>query len=267
MQNMDFKQKKSGFEVVLSKIFYLCLNMLGNGSSALTFNIFIMAKIKFGMMMTDARGKLGGQVFSKNRSGAYIRTKVTPTNPQSTFQSAVRQSFGAFSQAWSGLTDAQRTAWDGAVSQWSTTDIFGDLKNPTGKNLYLRLNQQATQAGFSSFTAVPAKTEMVEGIITSSEFGIAAGTITVPGVNTSGTGRLILSATPVLSQGTSFVKNKLRDIYNSSTGGYGPVTVANNYIARFGAPTIGDNTFVGVKYVLSSGQASPLQIIKMEVVA
>ena len=24
-----------------------------------------MAKIKFGMMMTDARGKLGGQVFSK----------------------------------------------------------------------------------------------------------------------------------------------------------------------------------------------------------
>ena len=41
-----------------------------------------MAKIKFGMMMTDASGKLGGQVFSKNRGGSYVRTKVTPTNPQ-----------------------------------------------------------------------------------------------------------------------------------------------------------------------------------------
>lgn len=45
-----------------------------------------MAKIKFGMMMTDARGKLGGQVFSKNRSGSYVRTKVTPVNPQTTTQ-------------------------------------------------------------------------------------------------------------------------------------------------------------------------------------
>jgi hypothetical protein len=54
-----------------------------------------MAKIKFGMMMTDARGKLGGHVFSKNRSGAYVRTKVTPVNGQTTAQTGVRAIFGA----------------------------------------------------------------------------------------------------------------------------------------------------------------------------
>ena len=36
-----------------------------------------MAKIKFGAMMVDASGKLGGQVFAKNRGGAYIRTKTS----------------------------------------------------------------------------------------------------------------------------------------------------------------------------------------------
>src|SRR5690606_26146133 len=99
-----------------------------------------MAKIKFGMMMTDARGKLGGQVFSKNRGGSYIRTKVTPSNPRSSFQQAIRTLLSGFSQAWSSLTANQRSAWNGAVSNWSKTDIFGDIKNPTGKNLFVRLN-------------------------------------------------------------------------------------------------------------------------------
>ena len=224
-----------------------------------------MAKIKFGMMMTDARGKLGGQVFSKNRSGAYIRTKVTPTNPQSSFQSSVRQSFGAFSQAWSGLTNAQRTAWDEAVSQWSTTDIFGDLKNPTGKNLYLRLNQQAAQAGLASFDAVPAKAEMIEGIITAAVYSISGSTLTLTGLNSSGSGSFILSTTPILSQGTSFVKNKLRDIYFAVTGAEDTGNVASAYNDRFGAPSAGNNIYAGIKYVLSNGQASPTQIIKVTV--
>lgn len=37
-----------------------------------------MAKIKFGMMMTDASGKLGGQVFSKNRG--FVRSYKSNAN-------------------------------------------------------------------------------------------------------------------------------------------------------------------------------------------
>ena len=62
-----------------------------------------MAKIKFGMMMTDARGKLGGQVFSKNKGGAYVRTKVTPSNPQTIAQTTRRALFAAiWSEAGGG---------------------------------------------------------------------------------------------------------------------------------------------------------------------
>ena len=52
-----------------------------------------MAIIKFGMMMTDARGKLGGHVLSKNRGGNYVRTNNVPSNPQSNFQTGVRAAF------------------------------------------------------------------------------------------------------------------------------------------------------------------------------
>lgn len=218
-------------------------------------------------MMTDARGKLGGQVFSKNRGGAYVRTKVTPTNPQTTFQTAVRTTFAAFSQAWSGLSDAVRQAWDGAVSSWSTTDVFGDLKNPTGKSLYLRLNQRAVNAGFTPFSTVPAKAEMVEGIVTLVEIGIGSVTIDLTGAYTGADARIVLSATPVLSDGTSYVKNKLRDIYNSTGAGYSPEAAFAAYESRFGDLAVGQNIYFGIKYVLASGQSSPVQIVKADITA
>src|SRR3546814_19213217 len=102
-----------------------------------------MAKVKFGALMTDARGKLGGHVFSKNRAGSYLRTKVTPVNPQTIYQTSVRALFGAISSQWSGLSQAVRDSFNGAVADWATTDIFGDLKNPSGKALFQRLNNQA----------------------------------------------------------------------------------------------------------------------------
>ena len=96
-------------------------------------------KVKWGMMMTDGRGKLGGQVASKNRGGAYVRTKVTPVNPQSFAQSGVRANFSAVSALWRGLTDKNRASWNEAVNNWQRTDIFGDLKTPSGFNLFMRL--------------------------------------------------------------------------------------------------------------------------------
>ena len=89
-----------------------------------------MARIKFGMMMTDARGKLGGQVFSKNRSGAYVRTKVTPSNPRSMAQMSSRSILGSLSVMWNSLTLEKVSAWNAATADWQKTDIFGDLKKP-----------------------------------------------------------------------------------------------------------------------------------------
>jgi len=226
-----------------------------------------MAKIKFGMIVTDGRGKLGGQVFSKNRSGAYIRTKVTPTNPQTAAQTNVRQSFATLSQAWSTLTASEISAWNGAVKDWATTDIFGDLKNPTGKNLYLRLNQNLSLAGISGLTLPPNKLEMVQGLASSVVIGIAAQTIETVGLAVKWDVSVQISATPTQSGGTSYVKNKLRTILTDLTDNVPAGDVWTAYVNKFGAPVQGDNIFFGFKYILKNGQSSPMQIIKASVVA
>lgn len=154
-----------------------------------------MAKVKFGALMTDARGKLGGHVFSKNRSGSYLRTKVTPVNPQTAYQSAARALFATISSQWSGLTQAVRDAFNGAVQDWAQTDIFGDLKNPSGKNLFQRLNNQAQSAGLAPVVTLPSKLEMPDAVITAVPIGVTAGTLAVTGADTSATTQVVLFAT------------------------------------------------------------------------
>ena len=79
-------------------------------------------KILWGALVVDGRRKIGGQVASKNRGGAYMRNKVTPVNPQTAAQTAIRNRLAGLSQAWRALTAAQRAAWNGAV---------GTLREPT----------------------------------------------------------------------------------------------------------------------------------------
>lgn len=129
-----------------------------------------MALIKWGMMVVDGRGKLGGHVLTKSRNGASVRTKVTPTNPQTSYQQANRAVFGQLSSNWTSLTEAQRQAWNQAVQEWQKTNIFGDLKNPAGRDLYISLNRNILQAGGTEILVPPTKEGIQPNAITSVDF-------------------------------------------------------------------------------------------------
>jgi hypothetical protein len=221
-----------------------------------------MAKIKFGMMMTDARGKLGGQVFSKNRGGAFVRTKSTPTNPQTTFQMSVRGIFSAISTKWSTLTEAQRLSYNGFVADYATTDIFGDLRNPSGKNLFQKLNQNLANSEQAQNVVCVAPSAVPFAGLTGAGMDIAGSDISILlNGNTVGS-KILLLATPSLTQGTTFVKNKLRVI-----GVYPGVNASSldaypNYVAKYGEPAVGANVYFAVRVVNANGQASPIETIK-----
>ena len=112
-------------------------------------------KMKFGAIVTDGRGKVGGHVASKNRAGSYLRSKVTPVNPRSLSQVNVRQRLSTLSIAWRGLTASQRLQWNRAVENFAKTDIFGDLRNPSGFNLFQRLNNNLLSTGSAQINVPP----------------------------------------------------------------------------------------------------------------
>lgn len=213
-----------------------------------------MAKIKFGMMMTDARGKLGGQVFSKNRAGAYVRTKVTPANPRTSTQMLSRSILGLLSASWSGLTEAQRRAWNNAVNDWQKTDVFGDSRKPTGKNLFTGLNKELLQSGQSQLNLPPEKVIMPELAELVPVIDLASDTLSL-GITTVPTDFVLqVSATPQMTAGTSFIDDKLRVIAYAPAGAVVPANLFTAYIDKFGYPEAGANVHVAVKLVAETGQ-------------
>lgn len=218
-----------------------------------------MAKIKFGMMMTDARGKLGGQVFSKNRGGAYVRTKVTPSNPQTAFQVAQRALLSTFSQAWRALTEAQREAWNGAVSNYATTNVFGDLVNPTGAQLHTKININASLAGGVAITTPP----LPVGISSPAGVSITADSA-VPEIILDWTSgpvpvgqKMIVEATPCVSVGRYNVNNRFRVIGALAAATATGADLIALYTAKFGALTQGQKVFVRVKFInATTGEVS-----------
>lgn len=224
-------------------------------------------KIKWGMMMTDGRGKLGGQVASKNRAGAYVRTKVTPSNPQTASQGVVRSILSVLSKRWSGeLTEAQRSAWveASASGAWDKSDVFGDSRKPSGFNLFVGMNSIQYAVGAAQLTSPPPKVKFLIG--TSLSFTADAGN---PGVvnavynveagdYTPGT-RIQIQATAPVSAGKSYVKNLFRDIsYESISSANGTMDLSTVYEYKFGslAGNEGKKIFIRVRQVVA-GQATP----------
>lgn len=210
-----------------------------------------MAKVKFGMMAVDMRNKLGGQVFSKNRGGAYIRTKVTPANAQTSFQTAVRAILTFFAQSFRTLTAAQILAWNNAVSDFTGTDIFGDVRTPSGINLYIRLNANLAKVGEPAISDPPLPTNVgqLTGITVAASAG--GGTVSIGADQaTVGAGlRMYVEATSPQSAGKSFVKSEYRSIGFTAVNAALPSAQGANYVAKFGAMVQGQKLFVRVQTV------------------
>lgn len=223
-----------------------------------------MAKIKFGMMMTDARGKLGGHVFSKNRSGAYVRTKVTPVNPQTSAQSAVRSVLAVISAGWSSLTVEQRQSFNSAVEDWQTTDIFGDLKKPTGKNLYTKLNLNLSASGQSLISSAPDKQEFLALENASFTINSTTNIFTFNSFPPLSDAVYVLEFTPQLSQGTTFAKNRFRKIYVAMDISANAPSIQSAYEARFGNALASHNIQLRIKQVGANGQSTAPLILKMQ---
>lgn len=214
-------------------------------------------KMKFGAIVTDGRGKIGGHVASKNRAGAYLRTKVSPVNPQTGYQLGVRNRFTGLSQSWRGLTQAQRDAWNGAVGDYARTNIFGDLHNPTGFNLFQRLNNNLLLIGESMINTPPLPSAVGEVIASelTAESGTESLSLTLSGAVPAGTNVKVFATSPQ-SAGKSFVKSEYRLIDVLAPAATTPVDLLTAYQDKFGSTgEAGQKIFVKIEAVnASTGQ-------------
>lgn len=220
-----------------------------------------MARIKFGMMMTDARGKLGGHVFTKAKSGATIRTKVTPLNPKTSAQSEARSSLGANSQAWRTLSETQRLAWNSAAQEVSKTNAFGDTYFPSGKNYFTAVNNNLRNVGSQILVDPPALVQMPGLTSVEVDLDLVAEQLDIaPNFVGDEVGIiLVCNATSGQSAGRYNFSGKYRKFNGYALGGLPQNTaVYDDYVSKFGVPSVGQK--VSFEFYLVNavtGQVSP----------
>lgn len=218
-----------------------------------------MSKIKWGAIVVDGRGKLGGHVFTKTRSGATMRTKVTPVNPQSPAQAAARSRLGSQSQGWRGLTEAQRIGWNDLAARYSKTNIFGDQYFPTGKNLFTGLNSNLLLVGISPLVVAPELVEMPVVMAMDPEVNITETEIelNLSSVGVADDTSIVIEATAPMSPGRYNFDGSYRIITTSGTVPLGS-ELYSNYVSKFGAPPVGGKIGFRAYYISNAtGQQSP----------
>lgn len=220
-----------------------------------------MARIKFGMMMTDARGKLGGHVFTKAKSGATIRTKVTPLNPKTSAQSEARSALGANSQAWRTLSETQRLAWNSAAQEVSKTNAFGDTYFPSGKNYFTAVNNNLRNVGSQILVTPPALVQMPGLTSVEVDFDLLAEQLDIAPnyVGDEADIVLVCNATSGQSAGRYNFSGKYRKFDGYGLAGLPSNTVMfDSYVSKFGLPSAGQK--VSFEFYLvnaNTGQVSP----------
>lgn len=92
-------------------------------------------------------GALGATVFSHGRFGAYMRSRVIPTNPATAGQVLARNRMSSLSNRWlNTLTAAQRAAWETYGANVPVTNRIGQQIFLTGLNWYIGCNALRDQA-------------------------------------------------------------------------------------------------------------------------
>jgi len=228
-----------------------------------------MAKVKFTAIVADMRNKLNGSVFARNRGGAYVRTKVTPLNPQTAAQVGARSLLTSLAQDFRSLTQEQITAWNNATSQWQTTDIFGDSVSPTGLALYVRLNANIQNAGGTLLTTPPSPVgaEALTSIsltaaVTGDTFDVNFIPASVPADHT-----MYVESTSMLSPGISNANSRFRFIDTAAAAAASPQDFFNGQTAKFGPLVAGQKVFVRAKFINKLTGEVSLPLVASAIVA
>jgi len=105
-----------------------------------------MARIIGGSPFGMLSGKLGGNVFSHNKGGQYVRQYVIPVNPDSAQQLFVRSRFGMAVSSYHALTPEQKTGWTAFANGQFSPKVGINHGQFSGFNAFVAYRNMVTQA-------------------------------------------------------------------------------------------------------------------------
>jgi hypothetical protein len=193
-----------------------------------------MAKY-IGTLTSDMRGKVGGVVFSKARTGTTIKANRGPINPATSYQQATRAAVASAQAEWRGLSGAERTSWGVLAAQYTYLNSLAQAYSPTGQQLWTGTYVNAHKCNGVPPPMAPGSKPVISPI-TSMNFTFADAEMIIT-LNSGGSvydGPSTLAASAGLSPGVNYSRSiGLRPMGFDTTGN--EYFFQNTYLAVWGA--------------------------------
>lgn len=147
-----------------------------------------MGLVRYGIGIAEISGSAGGMVFARNKSGAYIRNRTKPVNPNSFRQNFIRAAVSHLAETWhADLTAVERNLWEVYAAAVAMKNKLGETIHLSGFNHFIRTNSPQLMLTEAIKEAAPATLSLMEKDETTicSEEDIAAQTFTFTFDNTA----------------------------------------------------------------------------------
>lgn len=206
-----------------------------------------MALARFGGGVSELRGSIAGNVFSRSRAGAIVRNRAVPVNPNTPLQSQSRSWMQEATDGFRDLTAAQVEAWNNFASTQTRFNRLGEPYTPSGKQIFTEsfLNLLSiTQSGppvLSNLEANPnLPSLMIESVTITNTAGALTALTFVNALSNFGTS-LLVQATPPMQPSVSNFQKYFRTVAITAPGA--SVSILAGYTAKY--PTAVSDPSVG----------------------
>ena len=110
----------------------------------------MFAAIFISSTLDRIRNKMEKHVFSRNKSGDFMRLRVKPSNPKTKAQMTSRGAFTQISRQWRTLTPFMREEWNKYSSVNPVSNKFGFQIYLSGFNWYMKVNTPLLYMGLET---------------------------------------------------------------------------------------------------------------------
>lgn len=213
-----------------------------------------MATAKYGAIITDIKGSVGGTTFKGTRAGAVLQNKIThaPAGAASgkiTKADAGRaiNNFSTITRAWRTIpTDAQ-LAWNSFAPSYPFKNKFGEDYTASGFQCFVSLNQNIITVNGTILEEPPDLETIPPTPDYTVQIDIGGGTITVNYDNDNTDWYFVIYMTRPLPDGKQPNKRDYRLVAVITTNGSVSEHINEQYTKVFGSVDWGGNIFCGCK--------------------
>lgn len=199
-----------------------------------------------GIAVGALSGSIGGSTASHNRFGPYFRTRVKPVVSTTPDAQEAKGIFTTQTQAWQGLTDAQRLSWEQYAQTHLVNNSLGVPQALTGHQAYVGINSRLDRANETLLTDPPVGTAP-DGLLTltlSADIGLGTFDVTYTPTPLAATERLWVLAAVQNSAGRTYVQNLLRLVVIAAAATASPLDIQTEVEAKFGTLQVGQKVTV-----------------------